>query len=54
MPQLEGSTTKIYNYVLRGFEEKKQKNIFVIELLTIAKYLTPMKMNNYATKVNMD
>ena len=25
MPQLEGSTTKIYNYVLGGFGEKKQK-----------------------------
>ena len=25
MPQLEGPTTKIYNYVLGGFGEKKQK-----------------------------
>ena len=25
MPQLEGSTTKIYNYVLGGFGEKKKK-----------------------------
>ena len=25
MPQLEGHTTKIYNYVLGGFGEKKQK-----------------------------
>ena len=25
MPQLEGSTTKIYNYVPEGFGEKKQK-----------------------------
>ena len=25
MPQLEGPTTKICNYVLRGFGEKKQK-----------------------------
>ena len=25
MPQLEGPTTKIYNYVLQGFGEKKQK-----------------------------
>ena len=25
MTQLEGPTTKIYNYVLRGFGEKKQK-----------------------------
>ena len=24
MPQLEGTTTKIYNYVLGGFGEKKQ------------------------------
>ena len=24
MPQLEGPTTKIYNYVLKGFGEKKQ------------------------------
>ncbi len=26
MPQLEGPTTKIYNYVLGGFGEKKQEN----------------------------
>ena len=26
MPQLEGLTTKIYNYVLGGFGEKKGKN----------------------------
>ena len=25
MPQLEGATTKIYNYVLGGFWEKKQE-----------------------------
>ena len=25
MPQLEGPTAKIYNYVLGGFGEKKQK-----------------------------
>ena len=25
MPQLEGPTTKIYNYVLGGFGEKKKK-----------------------------
>ena len=25
VPQLEGPTTKIYNYVLGGFGEKKQK-----------------------------
>ena len=25
MPQLEGPTTKIYNYVLGGFGERKQK-----------------------------
>ena len=25
MPQLEGPTTKIYNYVLEGLGEKKQK-----------------------------
>ena len=25
MPQLEGLTTKIYNYVLGGFGEKKQE-----------------------------
>ena len=25
MPQIEGLTTKIYNYVLRGFGEKKQE-----------------------------
>ena len=25
MPQLEGPTTEIYNYVLGGFGEKKQK-----------------------------
>ena len=25
MPQLEGPTTEIYNYVLGGLEEKKQK-----------------------------
>ena len=25
MPQLEGPTTEIYNYVLRGFGEKKEK-----------------------------
>ena len=25
MPQLEGPTTKIYNYVPGGFEEKKKK-----------------------------
>ena len=25
MPQLEEPTTKIYNYVLEGFGEKKQK-----------------------------
>ena len=25
MPQLEGPTTRIYNYVLRGFGEKKEK-----------------------------
>ena len=25
MPQLEGPTTKIYNYVLEGFGEKKAK-----------------------------
>ena len=25
MPQLERPTTKIYNYVLRGFGEKKKK-----------------------------
>ena len=28
MPQLEGPTTKIYNYVLGGFVEKKRKKIF--------------------------
>ena len=26
MPQLEGPTTKMYNYVLGGFGEKKKKN----------------------------
>ena len=26
MPQLEGPATKIYNYVLGGFGEKKEKN----------------------------
>ena len=25
MPQLEGPTTEIYNYVLRGFVEKKRR-----------------------------
>ena len=25
MPQLEGPTTRIYNYILGGFEEKKKK-----------------------------
>ena len=25
MPQLEGPTTTIYNYIMRGFGEKKQK-----------------------------
>ena len=25
MPQLEGPATGIYNYVLRGFEQKKEK-----------------------------
>ena len=25
MPQLEGPTTKIYNYILGGFREKKRR-----------------------------
>ena len=28
MPQLEGLTTKIYNYVLGEFGEKKKKKVF--------------------------
>ena len=28
MPQVEGLTTRIYNYVLGGFGEKKEKQIF--------------------------
>ena len=32
-PQLDGPTTKIYNYVLGGLEEKKQKIFFFLLFL---------------------
>ena len=43
MPQLEGPTTKIHNYVLGGFGEKKQKKKRII-IIIIKKTLQNKKL----------